>query len=179
MYVGAREPCVAWFRAARRWFARHREIHTVFVVQNADTPIEVTPGRTMTDQKVEGFSRAWRSLPKNVKRVIVIRDAPTSNQATWDCLARVIKAGKEQPGTACAFPREGNLKEDAAVEAVTRLHSKRFQAVSLADFFCGPAECYPVIGGTLVFRDIWGHLTGSYARSLGPYLRDRVRRKLP
>jgi hypothetical protein len=178
MLAGPRAPCVAWFQAARRWFARHREIDTVFVMQNADTPIEVGPGSNVTDEKVAGFTRAWRSLPENVKRVIVIRDTPIANQPTFDCLARVIAAGTEQPGPACAFPRSGNLKEDSAVTAVQRLHAKRFQSVSLTHYFCDAAACYPVIGGTLVFRDIWGHLTASYARSLGPYLLAKVRRAI-
>jgi len=175
MFVGAREMCVAWFDATRRWLAAHREIHTVFVSQNADTPIDVPAGESMIERKVEGFRAAWSALPKNVRRVIVIRDTPASSAATQDCLKRVIAARRQRPGTACAFDRSTAVRQDIAVTAVLRARSKRYRHVDLTRFFCGPRLCYPVIGSTLVSRDTYGHLTREYAQSLGPYLLDKVR----
>jgi len=178
MFVGAREMCVAWFDATRRWLAAHREIHTVFVSQNADTPIDVPAGENVTDRKVEGFRAAWSALPRNVRRVIVIRDTPASGAATLDCLKRAIAARKQRPGPACAFDRATAVRKDYAVSAVMRARSTRYRYVDLTRFFCGSRACYPVIGGTLVSRDVYGHLTLEYARSLGPYLLDKVRRAL-
>jgi hypothetical protein len=59
---------------------------------------------------------------------------------------------------------------------VRQLHSRRYQYVDLTEFFCSPRNCYPVIGGLLVNRDIFGHITVSYARTLGPYLFREVRK---
>jgi hypothetical protein len=176
MFEGAREPCVAWFRAARRWLAHHHEIHTVFVSQNSDTPIVLKPGENMIDRKVEGFRRAWSALPKSVTRLVVIRDTPTSNATALACLKRVIAAHTQRPGPTCAFARSAAIRKDAAVATILRLRSKRFRYVDLTRFFCAARLCYPVIGGTLVFRDIYGHMTREYSQSLGPYLLRRVRR---
>lgn len=178
MFVGAREMCVAWFDATRRWLAAHREIHTVFVSQNADTPIDVPAGEDAADRKVEGFRAAWSALPRNVRRVVVIRDTPASSATTLGCLKRTIAAHEQRPGAACAFDRATAVRKDLAVSAVLRTRSPRFRYVDLTRFFCGSSECYPVIGGTLVWRDVYGHLTLEYARSLGPYLLAKVRRAL-
>lgn len=60
------------------------------------------------------------------------------------------------------------MRKDIAVATVLRVRSKRYRFVDLTRFFCGPRLCYPVIGGTLVSRDTYGHLTREYARSLEP-----------
>jgi hypothetical protein len=41
---------------------------------------------------------------------------------------------------------------------------------------CGNASCYPVVGGTLVNGDQFGHLRMTFSRTLGPYLLRAVRR---
>jgi len=175
MYEGAREPCKSWYRSALAWFADHPEVSTVFVSQNADTPIVVGAGETSLDVKIAGFRRAWQTLPKTVKHVIVLRDTPVSSQATFDCVRRVIRAGKQRPGPVCALSRSVAMKKDAAVSAVLRLRSKRYQYIDLTRFFCGPRSCYPVIGGAMVNRDIFGHITLAYSRTLGPYVFRKVR----
>ena len=175
-FEGPREPCIAWYRSVLAWFRDHPEVSTVFVTQNADTPIVVAPGQTQSGVKVAGFRRAWQALPPTVKHVIVLRDTPASSQATLDCVRRVSAAGTERPGPACPLRRSVALRDDTAVAAVLALHSKRYQYIDLTEFFCSPRNCYPVIGGVLVNRDIFGHITVSYARTLGPYLFRKVRK---
>ena len=47
------------------------------------------------------------------------------------------------------------------------------QSVDLTRYFCGSADCYPVIGGDLVLRDET-HMTSVFSATLGPYLQRAV-----
>lgn len=171
---GLRAPCVRWYRSVVKWFGEHPEVDTVFVSQNAPTPVDVRPGETYLGVKVAGFRRAWTALPKTVKRVIVIRDTPITSDATVACVRRVVAAKTQRPGPACPMPRSVAVIEDTAVAAVVALGSKRYRFVDLTDFFCNRRNCYPVIGGVLVHRDI-DHITVAYSQTLGRYLLRRVR----
>lgn len=171
---GPREPCVEWYRAARRWLADHPEVSTVILSQKADTPVVVAPGRTSLGIRVAGLRSALRALPKTVKHVIVIRDTPQTAATTFTCVTAAIVAG-QIPGPACPTARRLALRQDAAVAAVRRIHSLRYQVADMTDFFCDPRSCYPVVGGVLVYRDLLGHITEAYARTLAPFLLRRVR----
>jgi hypothetical protein len=172
---GIRAPCVAWYRSALRWVRRHPEITTVFVSQFAPMPMNVPAGMTELQVKVAGFRRTWSSLPKTVKRVVAIRDTPMTTDATVGCLRGVIAARTQRPGLACRVPRAEAVKQDAAVITAKQLGSRRYRFADLTSFFCSSAYCFPVIGGVLVYRDTFGHMTIDYAKSLGPYLLRRVR----
>ena len=52
------------------------------------------------------------------------------------------------------------------------------QTVDLTSYFCDTRNCYPVIGGGLVLRDI-NHMTGIFSASLGPFLLRAVDQVLP
>jgi len=174
--AGLREACVPWYRSARAWFRRHPEVSTVFVSQKADTPVVAPRGRTASAVRIAGFRRAWRSLPRSVKRVVVIRDVPDPADDMFECVERVVAAGQEPPGPACATPRSAALRWDYAVSAAAR--STRFRHVDLTPFFCDEQRCFPVVGGVRVYNDVLGHITVAYARTLAPYLRREIRRVL-
>lgn len=176
LVAGLREPCVEWYRSAKKWFARHPEVSTVFVSQNAPTPVDVAPGQTPLGIKVDGFVRAWKGLPKTVEHVVVIRDTPVISDGTVACVRRAIALGRQRPGPACPTPRSVAFadREDAAVAAVRAIGSKGYRYVDLTDYFCNRRECHPVIGGVLVHRDV-DHITPLYARTLGPFLLRKVR----
>lgn len=172
---GIRAPCEEWYGAVQKWFKRHPEVTTVYTSQFAPMPLNLPTGNTELEVKTAGFRRAWASLPKTVRRVIAIRDTPMTTEATVTCLREVIAAGKERPGIACKVPRKGTVFEDAAVLTARQLRFKRYTSVDLTSYFCGQAYCYPVIGGVLVQRDTFGHITLAYAESLGPYLLRKLR----
>ena len=50
--------------------------------------------------------------------------------------------------------------------------------VDLTPFFCDGRDCYPVVGGVLVYHD-QNHMTPLFAKTLGPYLRRAVDAILP
>jgi hypothetical protein len=72
-------------------------------------------------------------------------------------------------------PRSKALHKDPAAIAARRMRSTRIHAIDLTDFFCDAMQCFPVIGGVLVFKDS-NHVTRKYASTLAPYVLRAVRR---
>jgi hypothetical protein len=56
---------------------------------------------------------------------------------------------------------------DSIVEGVRGLPG--FRVIYLTDMFCDPQLCHGVIGGAVVYVD-GSHLTGTFSRSLAPFL---------
>jgi peptidoglycan/LPS O-acetylase OafA/YrhL len=160
-----RSQCLSWVQALPRFFADHPEIDTLFAVGITGGTVNVPPGRTMFEAKVNGFRNAWSTLPATVKHIVVIRDTPKIFRSTVDCVDRAITAHRP-PGLACAVPRRKALEADPQVVAARQAASPRMQYVDLTDVFCSDRLCYPVIGGSLVFKDLH-HFTLVFAKTLG------------
>lgn len=173
---GRREQCTSWYRSVRAWLGDHPEVSTVFVSHNASAPIVPGAGERYSDIMLSGWTRAWTALPASVKKIIVLRDAPDPADDTLRCLRRVLAAGTQRPGPACATPRADAVRWDSAVSAAVNLHAKRYRFVDLTSFFCGRRSCYPVVGGVRVYDDVLGHFTTAFSQTLGPYLLREMRR---
>jgi SGNH domain (fused to AT3 domains) len=164
-----RSHCDRWRRAVLRWLKDHPEVTTVFVAQlSGGSGVVTRKGQDPFEAEVKGYLAAWKAMPASVQRIYVIRDNPKTDSRTPACIEDAVKTGM-QPGPACAVPRREVLDRDAAAVAARRLSSPRVRELDMTRFFCGKATCEPVIGGVLVYKDAT-HLTGLYARTLGPYL---------
>jgi len=141
------------------WFEAHPAVRTVFVSQHSR-------GRGRFSARVQGYVRAWRTLPSSVKHIVVIRDPPYIATTTLSCVRRAM-ARRSDAGTDCALPRSSSLRPDPAVTAATRVN--RVQVIDLTDFMCDAEQCFPVVGGVLVKKDA-GHLTRRFATTLAPYV---------
>gem|GEM_PF-2631050 len=168
--------CGEFYNNTAAWFAQHPEVSTVFITANADTPIGVPPGQDQTEVKIAGFMRAFQTLPKSVEHIIVLRDTTRSSPETLSCAFAAIDSGTQRLAPLCPLARSYALRPDLAVTAVQRLKSTRYQYVDLSDFMCSAADCYPVVGGTLVNGDQFGHLRMTFSRTLSPYLMRGIRR---
>ncbi len=168
-----RQSCVRWNREVPRWLAANPAISTVFVVAHYDSGIVVKNPANQFKAKMSGYARAWQALPKSVKRVIVIRDTPRSTPDTLNCV-RAAMAKRKNAGRTCALSRSAALDRDAAASAASRNRAKRVKLIDMTSFFCSSRQCFPVVGGALVYKDI-SHLTDVFASSLGPYLLRKVR----
>ena len=168
-----RAQCVRWNTQVPRWLAANPKVSTVFVVAHFDAGVVARKGRDEFSVKMAGFRNAWRGLPSTVKRVVVIRDTPKGTRDTLSCVSRAMSR-RRNPGRACARPRKKALSRDAAIVAAARLGSRRVRTVDMTSFFCSRKQCFPVIGGALVYKDVT-HLTDVYASSLGPYLLRKLR----
>jgi hypothetical protein len=164
-----RTRCNRWKRELPRWFRAHPEIGTVFVSQlSGGTGVVTRPGQNRFAVEVEGYMRAWKTLPPTVQHIIVIRDTPKMRGDTDVCVERAMARSKPA-GPACAIRRSEALDRDAAAVAAARLRSPRVSVVDLTAFICDRRPCYPVVGGALVYKD-QSHLTSVFATTLGPYL---------
>jgi peptidoglycan/LPS O-acetylase OafA/YrhL len=170
-----RTSCDRWRRDLFAWFKRHPEVTTVFTVAlSGGSGVVPTRGRSEFETALDGYRRAWRSLPRSVKRIVVIRDTPKADKRAAACIERAM-AARRVPGTTCARARATALDRDAAAVAARRLRSPRVRTVDLLHYFCGRRTCAPVIGGALVYKDT-SHLTAVYMTTVGPYLERAVRR---
>jgi len=167
-----RRDCRRWNRQVPQWLRRHPEISTVFVVAHAALQIADVNGRSPLDAKVDGFLRAWKALPKTIRRIVVIRDTPSISLNAFDCVARKYTRGRDA-GRECSVPRRRALDPDAAVIAARRMKTKRVRVIDMSRYFCGRTRCYPVVGGALVYKDDQ-HLTEVFGATLGPYLQRAI-----
>lgn len=156
------------------WFARHPDVHTVFVAQISGVPWVVPPGQNQFEAAVNDYIDAWKALPASVQHIIVIRDTPKAFPWTARCVERAM-ARHRPAGRVCRMPRSAVLDRDPAVVAAARLASPRVQVVNLISHFCDRRWCYPVVGGALVQKD-WNHISSSFTATLGPYLLRDVNR---
>lgn len=154
--------CLAWRRTIPGWLRRHPEVHTVFVSQHR---VRAVGG---IERQVRGYLRAWRRMPRSVRRIVVIRDTPTSGEATRACVNRAIFAGLNARAE-CAMPRSAALHADPAAQAARRARSRRVSLVDMTRWFCDARWCWPVVGGVLVYKDN-SHVTATYGATLAPFL---------
>ena len=155
--------CLDWRSRVPDWFRDHPEVDTVFVSQHHGRVVGGLPAA------INGYLRAWRLLPKSVKRIVVIRDTPARRMIYRGCVVRAIADGRERVGKVCAMPRSVSLGTDPAAIAARRTSQKRVRLLDLTRYFCSPAHCFPVIGGVLVQKDI-SHITRTYMTTMAPYL---------
>jgi hypothetical protein len=161
--------CPQWDADVLAWLTAHPEIHTIVLSANAVQPITAPAGASRYATRVSGESERLAQLPSSVTSLIVIRDTPRIRLRTHDCV-RAAMARRVPAGKACALARKFALPRDPLVAAARQQTSRAVRVVDLSDHFCNARVCFPVVGGVLVHRDVDGHLTKLFARTLGPYL---------
>jgi hypothetical protein len=166
--------CVKWKHDVPAWLARHPTVDTLFVAQLTRDAGVSPPSQDPFAAQIAAYVDAWKRLPASVKHIVVIRDTPEMQPGTLTCVAAARRA-RRPPGPTCAVPRQIALQPDPAAVAAEQLRSPRIQMIDLSRFFCDASLCYPVIGGVQVYADVT-HLTSMFARTLGPFLLDDVRR---
>lgn len=166
--------CVLWNGGVVEWFDAHPAVSIVFTSDHPG-PVRTAPGQSELAARVAGITAAWAALPASVTHIVVIRDDPFIDERTLPCVEHAIAAHRDA-GLLCAVPRRRALHVDPDVVAAEALHSPRVQIIDLTPFFCDSRSCFPVIGGVLVYRDFFDHLTRAYSASLGPFLLRDVRR---
>lgn len=158
---GDPKACAEFNERVLQWLTANPGVTTVFVSNNARLPM----AKKGIGYKVQGVLRAFKNLPPTVTKLYVLRDTPTVQVRTPDCIRRAVRR-KLAPGRRCAIPRERALVTDGTAVAAQRLGHG---VIDLTPFFCSSKRCFPVIGGILVHKD-QDHLTQSFSRTLGPYI---------
>ncbi len=152
--------CVRWNGEVSRWLARHPEVGTVFVSENAYT--------RFAGDAVAGYRAAWRALPRSVRHVFVLRDTPIIRRPQAGCVAHLLAAHRPI-GRRCSQPRALDLVPDPAAIAARGAGEPRVRLVNLTAHMCEPDRCLAVVGGVLVRKD-GDHLTSLFSETLGPFV---------
>ena len=74
---------------------------------------------------------------------------------------------------ACAGRRSAWVPADPTVSAVKQVEDPHQRVIDLTNLICGPTTCSAAVGQVPVYFD-GSHLTGTYARTLAPYLAPRL-----
>jgi hypothetical protein len=167
-----RTQCLEWKRDVRAWLGAHPEIDTIFFGAHTGGSVVRPPGRNQWTAQIIGYAAAWGALPASVKHVLVFRDTPKMRSATMACVQRALDH-KDDAGRACAQPRGRALERDPAMVAAAQSHRAGVGTIDLTRLLCDPRQCFPVIGGALVYKDVH-HFTSVFATTLGPFVQRRV-----
>lgn len=111
--------------------------------------------------EVTGYASVLSAWAAAGTPVLVIRDTPIPGFDVPDCVAA--------HAASCGGARSAWAPPDPMAGAVAEVADPDVRLVDLNDLFCSPDECFPVIGGVLVYIDTL-HFGATFSRSIAPYL---------
>ncbi len=157
--------CLTWSERVRSELASRDDIDTVVYISRGG--IYTSPDR-VAPLTVDDVVATWQGVVDSGKTVISIKDWPiTAGENIPECLASHI--GETAP---CIRPRSEAMPPDILDEAIARLGGQ-VESIDMTDAFCDDTTCYSVIGNVVVYPDT-NHITGTYSRTLMPYLGPRL-----
>lgn len=115
----------------------------------------------------ESFSDRWSAVAATGADVVVVAAVPTVPESTFACISRVGVNLNE-----CSTPL-AEASEPADVQLVAAEQSGA-TVVDMTDFYCTGSSCPAVIGSAIVYRDAAGHISGTYMKTMAPYLIERI-----
>ncbi|MGH3386839.1 MAG: acyltransferase family protein, partial [Nocardioidaceae bacterium] len=162
----------------------------VLTSQSKDTAIDDPSSGDLKgseDAMVAGLEETWSRLVDADVGVIALADTPQTGTDIYKCVS-------ENPDklTACTYEKQWGIDHsgaptnrkaadqlDAKVIEPTDKPAKRTPAarvswIDLTDAICPTAECAPVIGNVLVYRQ-GSHITATYIDTLAPRLEKMLR----
>jgi peptidoglycan/LPS O-acetylase OafA/YrhL len=126
-------------------------------------------GEAATRPLADGWPPVLRRLRAAAGHVVVTSDPPRAPLDVPACVSDHLKELRR-----CAFARGRAAARAEAVSAVVRTVDG-VRALDLSEQLCLAELCPSVIGDVLVYRNS-GHLTASFAATLGPWLGGRLPR---
>jgi peptidoglycan/LPS O-acetylase OafA/YrhL len=129
-----------------------------------------TASRARGDVGHDDYVDAMRPVADAGTDVVVLADNPDSDAESVRCVAAVtftVDGG-------CGTPSARALAEPDPLAAAAR-DVPGAHVVDLTDLYCAAGWCPSVIGNVVVYRDTGGHITATWARTLGPYAVERIR----
>lgn len=149
------EACDEWKSDVDKYISEQSDLDAVIAAEssNAKYGSEV--------ERVEGYVSAWSSI--GGVPVLAMRDNSMFDPAIMNCVSN----REYVEGDKCMVPRDVALRDNGFPAAVEAVQSARI--VDVSSFMCTDERCPMVIGNVIVSRD-GSHLTGTYVRTLAPYL---------
>ncbi|MEL4319028.1 acyltransferase family protein [Leifsonia sp. YIM 134122] len=163
------EPCRTWRAAVSQRINETADLDGVITTHSATTNAPVlADGESIEDATVEGLTEAWAPVSARGLPIIAIRDNPRATREGNLCVEQESASG----ATGCVTDRASALAAfDGNAEAAARTPGA--SVVDMTDFYCTATECPMAIGGVIVYLDP-EHITATYARTLAPYLGERI-----
>jgi hypothetical protein len=114
---------------------------------------------------VAGLEESWDALLDAGVGVVVLEDTPATGINVYECVSE-----HPQNLRRCTYSREDSEGSGGALAQREAAGSRQDVAyVDLNDAVCPTAQCAPVIGNVLVYRQ-GSHLTSTYVETLAPRL---------
>ncbi|EMY35236.1 acyltransferase 3 [Arthrobacter crystallopoietes BAB-32] len=144
------------------------------LVISSQLSIPLQGGGSASEQKklaFDGYSSYLKDWADNGTNVLVLRDTPypkTEIPSIPDCVA-------ENPDRTdvCSGLSDSWLKPDPMAEAADALGDADISVADLTELLCRDGRCYGVNGGLITYFD-GSHLTTAYARTLAPFLEQKI-----
>ena len=162
--------CSAWNADVREYLHAHPEITRVVVTGSAHNEYQPQSVDDAFAADVAAYQSAWGSVPPSVDSIVVIRDVPRQKDSMPEC----VLENPDDFDSICSAPRQKGLLDDPISAAAEATDDQRVSLVDLTDLLCTPRVCPAVIGGVLAYTD-HQHLTATFAKTLAPYLAERMR----
>ena len=163
--------CAAWLTLVDRYLDEHEYDGIVTAHFESAGP----PGGAADAAKkaeIDGQVAMWSKRAAAGMPILAMTDVPNF---TSEDIACVAEHGLDSHDD-CVRTRKDVLPAvDSQVEAAKRVPGA--VAVDTSSFYCGRTTCWPLIGGVPVVANR-GHLTGTYAGTLGPLLAPKLKAAL-
>ena len=164
--------CEAWRAHALR---RIRDLHPALVLATGSAHHQVFAGSRRLKGAAaaralgDGWPPALRELQRIAGTVVVMIDPPRAPIDVPGCVSEHLRELRR-----CAFAR-GRATAGAQTVGAAARTVERVTVLDPTDLLCLQDLCPSVIGDALVYRNS-GHLTASFAATLGPWLGRRLPR---
>ncbi|MFC3523633.1 SGNH hydrolase domain-containing protein [Marinococcus halophilus] len=116
----------------------------------------------------KGFVAQWERLEEAEVEVVALRDNPWFSKDIPSCVEENKNNLDECGGT-----KEELLGEQAPWEDMEKEMPENVTFTDFNDYICDDGQCAPVEGNVLIYRDAH-HLTATYSRTLGPFVRKKL-----
>ena len=167
----AGSPCLRWTASVhQQLLALPRLDAVVFQSHNNATEILAGPGAGPAEVRAaqQQVLATWSDYRRHGAAVLVLGDVPgTRPVPAPECIAR--SGADVDP---CARARRGQVS-DNLMTTLAQSNSRLVAYQALMPYVCDQLTCHAAIGSLPVYSDSH-HLTGSFSRSLAPYLGPRV-----
>ncbi|MEV5728221.1 acyltransferase family protein [Streptomyces pharetrae] len=135
-------------------------------IAEIDPDVVVVTNRVQQTTTRDGAAQTFGKLKATGANLVYLTDTPYPDFNVPDCLA------KGSDTIATCSPKAEHVIDRAELRAMEREVAEEHGAeiVDTIPAFCAEGYCPAVIGGHVVYWD-YSHMSGSYARSLAPFLK--------
>ncbi|MEV6171128.1 acyltransferase family protein [Streptomyces sp. NPDC051954] len=142
-------------------------------IDEIDPDVIVVTNRVQSTTTREGAKETFKTLKATGANLVYLTDTPYPNFNVPDCLAE-----NSDKLSKCS-PKAENIVDRAEFRLMEREVAEEygFKVIDTIPAFCADGYCPAVIGGHVVYWD-YSHMTGSYARSLVPFLQPTFKKVL-